>query len=73
VPVIYLGPRNHNYFNEYNSFLIDKKQDAIEVAENVLELYNAMPERKDYIDSIRQFAVNNYSLEKSYESILRWL
>jgi len=73
VPVIYLGPQNNDYFDKCNAYLIDKKQDAVEDAENVLELYNLMADPKYYIDSIREYAVNNYSLEKSYESILRWL
>jgi hypothetical protein len=73
VPVVYLGPKNHDYFNECNCFQLEGKQDAVDVAENVLNIYNHLDNRAGYIDNIRDYAVNHYSLEKSYESILRWL
>lgn len=73
LPVIYLGPRNYNYFSSYGSFLLNSKHEAIETAENILESYNKLEDRKKYIDAIRNFAINNYSLEKSYESIFCWL
>lgn len=64
VPVVYMGPINNVYFST-DCCLIGNKGTAIYDAELILKNINEF--------SARQYAINNYSLEKSYDSILRGL
>ncbi len=64
VPVVYMGPYNKTYSK--NCYHKNGKDNVVEVAEEMLI------HPKVYCNP-RQYATENYSLEKSYESILRGL
>ena len=68
VPVVYgdTAPYNPAYFSLFNSVIV-KKEQAIEWAEICLKNYDY----KVTAEQCRQYAIENYSLVKSYESILR--
>lgn len=68
VPVIYLvkGWMNNVYYR--NCWSIKDKANIVEVTEKVLHGYE-----NDYSCLTRKYTIENYSLEKSYESILRGL
>jgi glycosyltransferase involved in cell wall biosynthesis len=71
LPVIYLckGLPNRVYY--YNCFSITDKYQIAEKAEEILLHYNTIPDKMSYV--ARKYAIENYSLEKSYESILKGL
>ena len=64
LPVVYMGPKQNIYIK--NCCYLKDKSTAIYNAEFLLK------ENPSWYD-IRQYAIENYSLEKSYESILRCL
>jgi hypothetical protein len=66
VPVVYniSGPKNDFYFHKHNHLFTTKK-DLVDSAEKLLANHNS--------ELCREDAVNNYSLEKSYEGILQCL
>lgn len=66
VPVVYMGPYNEKYMlRGVNMVRCTNKSASCDISEAVL----SAPETGD----CREHAINNYSLEKSYESILRGL
>ena len=70
LPVVYMGPNNNQYFTQYNHELVTDKKDAVGRAERIISsvwLNNLTTV------ACRNGAINNYSLEKSYESILKHL
>ena len=66
VPVVYNknGPKNKFYFHKGNCLLTDKPN-LITLAEKLLKSYNP--------ELCRRVAIENYSIEKSYERILKCL
>ena len=70
LPVVYMGPINENYFYSYNHMLIRQKGDAVKIAEKII---NSIWLDNFTTLACRSNAEQNYSLEKSYESILRGL
>jgi len=71
IPVVYnvSAPRNPHYFHE-NNVRLTKKKNLIETAEFLLEDINEDPNIRDMC---RQEAIDNYSLEKSYERMLSYV
>ncbi len=64
LPVVYMGPYNKVY--NTNCVQIEDKRDSVNTAEYLLKNY---PPKWDY----RKYAIRHYSLEKSYDSILKGL
>ena len=63
LPVVYMGPVNNVYTN--NCFKLEDKKKCVEAAEHVLTRPNGWQTRK--------YAIEHYTLDKSYESILKGL
>ena len=70
VPVVYMGPMNDKYFKIDNCRIIKNKAESIKAAE-VLSCSVMMG--YPHSTFCRQHALENFSLEKSYESILKGL
>jgi len=68
LPVIYLYKDTFNKTYMMNSWSIDKKSKIVEMAERAYNYYS-----KNHACETRNYAIENYSLEKSYESILKGL
>ena len=64
LPVVYMGPKNHVYMGTDNGLYVNKNTCA-EGAELLLR-------NRDHV-RCRAFAVNNYSLDKSFENMRRAL
>lgn len=66
VPVVYnkRAPQNEFYFNKYNSLLCMKKN-LVRCAEKLLKYHNSV--------KCRETAIENYSLEKSYQRMVSCL
>jgi glycosyltransferase involved in cell wall biosynthesis len=63
VPVVYNAnaPRNDQYFGDENTILITYKKNLIKGAEQLLANHDA--------EACRQFAIDNFSLQKSHERL----